>query len=101
LDNIIEQVKKNWHDPVELGLLLIAIIEEYRNQARSYADAVLNEASTFNAEMEDNFKPSVTKAEYRAKELTSNSKIISEREMRAIEMLFEVVMMRVRSGPLK
>ena len=101
MDELIEDIKNSWHDPIALGLMLIPIIEEYRNQARSYADAVLAEASTFNAEMEDTFKPSVTKAEFRARESVGNTKNIAEREMRACEMIFEVVMTRVRSAPLK
>ena len=97
MDELIEDIKIGWNDPIALGLMLIPIIEEYRNQARSYADAVLAEASTFNAEMEDTFKPSVTKAEFRARESVGNTKIIAEREMKACELLFEVVFMRVKS----
>ena len=101
MDNIIQKVKTSWHDPAKLEFLLIEIIEEYREQARIYADAILSEASTFNAEMESGFKPSVTKAEYRAKELVGNTKIIAEREMTALELLFDVVKTVISSSHTK
>lgn len=101
MDEILKAVRDNWEKPEELKKVLIAIVEEYRIQARSLAAAVLSEASTFNAEMEDSFKPSVTKAEYRAKELVGNTKIIAEREMRALELLFEAVKLVISSSSKK
>lgn len=97
MDELIDEIKKNWNDVGFLERVLLDLVTEYRNQASSYASAVMAEASTFNAEMEDTFKPSVTKAEYKAKELSGSSKIIAEREMRAVELLYEAVKTRIVS----
>jgi hypothetical protein len=95
LDEIIEGIRSNWNNPGLLEKILIDLIVEYREQAGRYANAVLAEASSFNTEMEETFKPSVTKAEYRAKELTGGTKIMADREMRAIELLSEAIKMRI------
>lgn len=96
MDKILEMVKGG--RPNDLAEAAVMIVEEYRNQARIYASAVLAEASTFNAEMEDTFKPSITKAEYRAKETVGSTKIIAEREMKALEMLFDIVKLMMENA---
>ena len=95
MEEIIESIRKNWNNKEALGLILIDIIQEYRRQSRIYADAVLSEASTFISEMETGFKPSVTKAEYTAKESIGNSKVVANGEIKALEMIFEAVSMNI------
>jgi len=98
MEQIIKKVRDSWTNPEELKKILVDIVEEYGVQAQRYADAVINEASEFNSEMEENFKPSVTKAEYRAKELVGGTKILAEREMKALELLFEAIQTVIQSS---
>lgn len=101
MEKLIDEVKINWRNPEALKKILLDIVSEYWEQAQRLANAVLSEASTFNAEMEDNFKPSVTKAEYRAKELVGNTKVLAEREMKALELLYDVVKTAIMSSHTK
>lgn len=97
MEDLIKEIKSSWGDKNKLRRILLEIVVLYREQARTYANAVLAEASTFNAEMEDTFKPSITKAEFRAKEMVGSTKIIAEREMKALELLYDVVKMVIIS----